>query len=354
MEKGLHDHRASAAAASGLPPGIVEDWGSDSVFLPASESALYAESNDKDKAAADRIPDTQVSAALVLRPADAAMLDSRHAAPPASPGSELAAEHHLTAQVLHQGASTGQLPTVSLAVAGAIGKEQGPAELAGGASAAALFPDMSTKASPAGVISDHPDSRDLCQSDTELELSQAEQGLPVPSAAASTVSAEGTSARVLSMPQAAESAAVLTPPELQLGQQASSAVSSGDGVETSQAASSVALLAPGDAAGGIEGAPAAAARTRALLAPSKAQLKRARRAAFLQRSAQGTPQAAGRKRAWQDWLAHKPGRLAACPGFSTAHACAVTVSGSLWGPSKDACSISHAARHGSCCVHAGE
>ena len=314
MEKGLHDNKASGAASSGLPPGVVEDWGSDSAFLPASESAAYAESNNEDKAAADEIVDAQVSAAPVLRPADAETLDSRHAAPPASPSSEVAAEHHLAAQALHQGASIAQLPAVSLALAGAIAKEQVPAECPASASAAASFPDMLTKTSPAGMISDHSDSREIYLSDTLLESSQAEQGLLVPSAAADTVGAEGISARVPSIPQGAESAAVLAPPELQLGQQVPSAVSSGDDTEASQAAGSAALLAPGEAAGGVKGAPAAAARIHALLAPSKAQLKRARRAAAMQRSAQGTPQAAGRKRAWQDWLAHKPGRLSACPG----------------------------------------
>ena len=48
----------------------------------------------------------------------------------------------------------------------------------------------------------------------------------------------------------------------------------------------------------------------ALLTPSKAQLKRARKAAAKQRSAQDAQQTAGHKRDWQEWLLRKPGKTA--------------------------------------------
>lgn len=48
----------------------------------------------------------------------------------------------------------------------------------------------------------------------------------------------------------------------------------------------------------------------ALLTPSKAQLKRARKAAAKQRSAQDAQQTAGHKRNWQEWLLRKPGKTA--------------------------------------------
>ena len=46
----------------------------------------------------------------------------------------------------------------------------------------------------------------------------------------------------------------------------------------------------------------------ALLTPSKAQLKRARKAAAKQRSAQDAQQTVGHKRDWQEWLLRKPGK----------------------------------------------
>lgn len=310
MEEGLQYHEAAKAASSGLPPGVVEDWGVDSASLPASESAPHPESNDEDNAAVRDSPDTQMPAAPVLQPADAGMLGSQHTAAPASTGSEVNAEHSLAAQILHQGAIIAQLPAVSFAAAGANGREQVPAELAGGTGIVASLPGMLAGTAPANGS----DSRDVYHSNTLSEPSQAEQGLPVLTVAAGPVSMEETSARVPSTTQAAESAAVLAPPEAQLKLPASSTMSGSDGTKPGQAASSAAVLAPDNAAGSNEGPAAGAARTSALLAPSKAQLKRARRAAALQRSAQGMPQAAGRKRAWQDWLAHKPGRPSACPG----------------------------------------
>ena len=307
MEEGLHDRTAAQAASSGLPPGDEEDLGGDSGFLPASESAQHAEGTAEDNTPAGASLHTETPAAPVFRPADAAP-DSQRAAAPASTGTEGAAEHFLAAQVLRQAGSTAQPPAESSAAAGAGGEEKIPAELTGSTASAASTPEILSGASPARC----PASREAYDSSTLLKPSEAEQGLPVPTAAAGAVSTEGTAARATSTTQAAWSAAVLAPPEAQPERPASSAVSGSCSTEARQAASSAALLAPGLAAGGQEGAPAGAVRTSALLAPSKAQLKRARRAAAMQRSTQGTPEAVHRKRAWQDWLAHRSGSLSAC------------------------------------------
>ena len=306
MEEGRHDHMSAEATSTGLSPGVEEDRGDASGFLPASESTQHAQGADEDKLPARDCSESDVPAAPVFREADAA-LGSKHAAAPASTGTEDAVEHSFADQALRQATITAQLPAVSSSGAGASGKEKVIGEVMGSKTSAVSNPEMMPGTSPAR----HPASREVPDSNTSLRPSQAEQGLLVPSAAGSALSLDGTPARVTSTTQAARSAAVLAPSEAQLVQSASSAVSGSYSTEANQAASSAALLAPDLAAGGEEGAPTGPVRTSALLPPSKAQLKRARRAAAMQRSSHGTPQAAGRKRAWQDWLAHRSGWLSA-------------------------------------------
>ena len=306
MEEGRHDHMTAEPASNGLSPRAKEDRGGASGFLLASESAQHAQGTDEDNLPARDCSDSDVPAASVFREADAA-LGSEHAAAPASTGTKDAIEHSLTAQVLQQAAITAQLPAVSSLGAGASGKGKAPEEVTDSRTSAASILEVLPGTSPARG----PASREALDTITQLRPSQAEQGLPVPTAAGSALSQDGPPARVTSTTQAARSAAVLAPSEAQLVQPASSAVSGSYSTEANQAASLAALLAPDLAAGGEEGAPTGAVRTSALLPPSKAQLKRARRAAAMQRSSQGTPQAAGRKRAWQDWLAHRSGWLSA-------------------------------------------
>ena len=97
------------------------------------------------------------------------------------------------------------------------------------------------------------------------------------------------------------------------------ALLSGSRTEPAHAALPVGTAGPASASGpsggldqGSQALPGQGARrsSGALLTPSKAQLKRARKAAAKQRSAQDAQQTAGHKRDWQEWLLRKPGKIA--------------------------------------------
>ncbi len=335
MDRRLGDQEGAKPADT----GVEEDRGADSAFLQAWESPQHAGYVGTERAFVGLSSDTQMHTASVLQPAKA-RLDSEHATAPAYTSVEGATGHSLAAQVLQQAATIARPPAASSAAANTDGRgEFTSVEGATGHSLAAqVLQQAATIARPPAASSaaantdgrgefslqamdstaraasipavvtatscaDGYDSRVVHDSATLMQLKQAGHELPSASAAA----CEGEHL------QAACSAALLALSEQLKPPGSSSAYAGESSSEARGAASSAALLAPAIAVGSKEGAPAGSTRISTLLAPSKAQLKRARKAAAMQRSAQGTPQAGVQKRAWQDWLARRSGEgLAYC------------------------------------------
>ena len=294
MDRRLGDQEGAKPADT----GVEEDRGADSAFLQAWESPQHAGYVGTERAFVGLSSDTQMHTASVLQPAKA-RLDSEHATAPAYTSVEGATGHSLAAQVLQQAATIARPPAASSAAANTDGRGEFSLQAMDSTARAASIPAVVTATSCA----DGYDSRVVHDSATLMQLKQAGHELPSASAAAW----EGEHL------QAACSAALLALSEQLKPPGSSSAYAGESSSEARGAASSAALLAPAIAVGSKEGAPAGSTRISTLLAPSKAQLKRARKAAAMQRSAQGTPQAGVQKRAWQDWLARRSGEgLAYC------------------------------------------
>ena len=295
MDRGPGGHKGARDGSNRLPPGVEEDRGAGSASIPAWESSQHAGYVGDERVFVGASSDSQRPTALVHQPA-IARLDSKHALAPAYTSIEGALGQAGAAQVLQQAATAAQLPAASPAAADADDREQFPAQAMDNAAIAASNPGVLTTTSQA----EGHGSREVYNSATLMQPAQAEHDLPAVSAAAREIEYM----RAASSAAALELAEHLEPPEL-------SAVYGSDQKTVALPDSSAALLAPAVDVSSKEGGPAGAKRTSALSAPSKAQLKRARKAAAMQRSAQGMPQAGVQKRAWRDWLARRSGEASA-------------------------------------------
>ena len=281
MDRGLDYLEGAELASTGLPPGVQEDKGAGSALTPAWESPQHAGYVGEERVFVGVSSDSQRPTALVQQPA-IARLDSKHALAPAYTSIEAALGQAGAAQVLQEAPTTAQPSGVSSAADDVDGREGSPAQAMCSTVKVASMPGVMTNTSAAEDL----DSREVCNSATLMQLTQAEHELPSASAAA----------REGEHPQAACSAALLASSE-QLKPPGSSSAYGGESSSEARGAASSAA----------QEAPAGSTRISTLLAPSKTQLKRARKAAAMQRSAQGTPKAGVQKRAWQDWLARRSG-----------------------------------------------